>query len=439
MEKIHYNNTFNNFQNFNPININNTNNNNVNNNRTCYIPYADNTPINFFPNKQKEFQITYNQNIMNSYSYQNQLINNNINNALNIQNNFNNKINNINIIKNNNIYKKEETDADLIQDLTGNFLNDNDESYSEDKIDKNEIEINLGKIVIENEILNDFPIIELKNKSKYDLMISKNILLNDDFFTAIKDVDKDDEKNGTNEMNIEEEDIKEKEEKILIKDDYILPIDENIYNNLKYFMTTKEINLYLNNKEIMLKKIIEILYDKCISIISDIKRNIKNRVKKSKNYDLSSQLLNIFKLHNELYSKFLLNNNKKSYEKQKEYYTYVKYYIDNNNGKKYKCEICDKEFINFQKLGGHMSKMHPNCSEKYEKRTNIRKQREGNRKVLDYVKEKLFEKYKLDYRKMKKNDEKDKIKNFIKSHQKEYEILRRKIYRENALKHGNED
>ena len=179
METIHYNNTFNNFQNFNPININNTNNNNVNNNRTCYIPYADNTPINFFPKKQKEFQITYNQNIMNSYFYQNQLINNNINNALNIQNNFNNKINNINIIKNNNIYKKDETDADLIQDLTGNFLNDNDESYSEDKIDKNEIEINLGKIVIENEILNDFPIIELKNKSKYDLMISKNILLNE--------------------------------------------------------------------------------------------------------------------------------------------------------------------------------------------------------------------------------------------------------------------
>ena len=62
MEKIHYNNTFNNFQNFNPININNTNNN-ANNNRTCYIPYADNTPINFFPNKQKEIQITYNQNI----------------------------------------------------------------------------------------------------------------------------------------------------------------------------------------------------------------------------------------------------------------------------------------------------------------------------------------------------------------------------------------
>ena len=84
-----------------------------------------------------------------------------------------------------------------------------------------------------------------------------------------------------------------------------------------------------------------------------------------------------------------------------------------------------------------MSKMHPNCSEKYKKQNDIRKQREGNRKVLDYVKEKLFEKYNLNYRKMKKNDEKEKIKSFIKTHQKEYEILRRKIHRENALKMRN--
>ena len=35
---------------------------------------------------------------------------------------------------------------------------------------------------------------------------------------------------------------------------------------------------------------------------------------------------------------------------------------------------------------------------------------------------------------LKKNDEKEKIKSFIKAHQKEYEILRRKIYREKSLK-----
>ena len=83
-----------------------------------------------------------------------------------------------------------------------------------------------------------------------------------------------------------------------------------------------------------------------------------------------------------------------------------------------------------------MSKVHPNCSEKYKKQNNIRKQREGQRKLLDLVKEKLLEKYNLNYRAMKKNDEKEKIKSFIKAHQKEYEVLRRKIYRENALKNS---
>ena len=80
-----------------------------------------------------------------------------------------------------------------------------------------------------------------------------------------------------------------------------------------------------------------------------------------------------------------------------------------------------------------MSKVHPNCSEKYKKLSNIRKQREGKRKKLDLVKAKLFEKYNLDYESMKKKDEKEKIKSFIKEHQKEYEILRRKMYRENVI------
>ena len=136
---------------------------------------------------------------------------------------------------------------------------------------------------------------------------------------------------------------------------------------------------------------------------------------------------------------YLISQNKQPIENNKEFYTYIQYYIENSNGKKYKCEICSKEFINFHKLGGHMSKMHPNCSEKYKKQNDIRKQREGNRQVLDYVKEKLFEKYNLNYRKMKENDEKDKIKIFIKAHQKEYEILRRKIHRENALKNKEEE
>ena len=312
--------------------------------------------------------------------------------------------------------------------LSGNYIHNKDNS--EDSIKGKEILINLGKIVVNNQVLNNFPIINLTNLNKYDIPLTEKMLNNDDFFTAIKE-NKDDE----NQMPIEEED----EKKEIIADNFILDIDENIFNNLKEFMSYEERKRYINYKQLMLRKLIEKLYNKSVDIILEIKRNIKNKVKKSKNFELSNSLSNVFKLHNELYNKYLISQNKQPINENKEYYTYIQYFIDNSNGKTYKCEICSKEFINFHKLGGHMSKVHPNCSEKYKKQNDTRKQREGNRKVLDYVKEKLFEKYNLNYRKMKQNDEKDKIKIFIKAHQKEYEILRRKIHREKALKNNEEE
>lgn len=416
---ITYNNMSNTFSNIN--NVNNANMFNNNNNFTGYIPYSHNYPINFFQTNP----------IIPSYSNPNiqlpQTINKipyNINNQNN--NSKNQIINPIEKNTNNNKIKTQETDADLIQDLTGNYLNETEDILSEEKVDKKEIEINLGKIVVNDTILNNFPIINLNNSNKYNIALSENILNNDDFFTAIKETTKEDEKNN---MNIEEE------ENTIVPDKFILNIDENIFDNLKDLMNNEQKKLYSNCKQIMFKKVIEIIYDKCLNLILEIKRNIKNRVKKSKSFDLSNLLHNIFKLHNELYNKYLISLNKQPIEENtKEYFTYADEYIKNSNGKTYKCEVCLKEFVNFHKLGGHMSKMHPNCSEKYKKQNDIRKQREGNRKVLDYVKEKLFEKYNLNYRKMKKNDEKEKIKSFIKAHQKEYEILRRKIHRENALK-----
>ena len=431
------NNTPNNFSNFNNVNMffyKNSNNNNVNNNNniTSYIPYSDNCPINFLLNNKISPPTNTNQNTINQFiPYNNDLNafkqnNFNITNINNNNINFNlfnnNNINNNIITKNEIINKKEETDADLIQGLSANYFQDRNTNNSEEKSSKKEIIINLGKIVVNDQVLNDFPIINLKNPSKYDIPLTENILNNDDFFTAIKEND---------EMNIDEE---EEEKKEIIPENFILNIDENIFNNLKEFLSNTEIKLYANYKQCLLKKVIEILYDKSLNLILEIKRNVKNRVKKVKSFELSNSLSNIFKLHNELYNKYLISQNKQPIEINKEFYTYIQYYIENSNGKKYKCEICAKEFINFHKLGGHMSKMHPNCSEKYKKQNDIRKQREGNRKVLDLVKEKLFEKYNLNYRKMKQNDEKEKIKSFIKAHQKEYEILRRKIHRENALK-----
>jgi len=426
MNSITLSNTPNVFQNFNNINnvnmlySNNNINNTINNNITGYVPYSENCPINFF---NQILSLNNNDNNNNFIQTQNQNIP--IINPPKIytQNNINSIQNPIKNNRNNNQIKKVETDADLIQDLTGNYLKDTEETFSEEKIDKKEIEINLGKIIVNDIILNDFPIINANDMKKYNIFISENILNNSDFFTAIKD------KKEANEMNIEEE-----EKKIIVPDNYILNIDENIYNNLKDFLYINERKTYTTINKIIMNKVIEILYDRCLKVISEIKRNIKNRAKKVKNFELSNTLQTLFKLHNELYNKFLIAQNQNPIQETKEFFTYVQDYIQNSKGKKYKCEICSKEFINFHKLGGHTSKMHPNCSEKYKKQNDIRKQREGNRQVLDYVKEKLFEKYNLNYRKMKNNDEKYKIKIFIKAHQKEYEILRRKIQRENSLK-----
>ena len=426
MNSIEFSNTPNIFQNFNNVNnvnmwnSNNNINNTINNNITGYVPYSENCPINFF---NQILSLNNNDNNNNFIQTQNQNIP--IINPPKIytQNNINSIQNPIKNNRNNNQIKKVETDADLIQDLTGNYLKDTEETFSEEKIDKKEIEINLGKIIVNDIILNDFPIINVNDMKKYNIFISENILNNSDFFTAIKD------KKEANEMNIEEE-----EKKIIVPDNYILNIDENIYNNLKDFLYINERKTYTTINKIIMNKVIEILYDRCLKVISEIKRNIKNRAKKVKNFELSNTLQTLFKLHNELYNKFLIAQNQNPIQETKEFFTYVQDYIQNSKGKKYKCEICSKEFINFHKLGGHTSKMHPNCSEKYKKQNDIRKQREGNRQVLDYVKEKLFEKYNLNYRKMKNNDEKYKIKIFIKAHQKEYEILRRKIQRENSLK-----
>ena len=427
MNSIEFSNTPNIFQNFNNVNnvnmlySNNNINNTINNNITGYVPYSENCPINFF---NQILSLNNNDNNNNFIQTQNQNIP--IINPPKIytQNNINSIQNPIKNNRNNNQIKKVETDADLIQDLTGNYLKDTEETFSEEKIDKKEIEINLGKIIVNDIILNDFPIINANDMKKYNIFISENILNNSDFFTAIKD-----KKETKNEMNIEEE-----EKKIIVPDNYILNIDENIYNNIKDFLYINERKTYTNINKIIMNKVIEILYDRCLKVISEIKRNIKNRAKKVKNFELSNTLQTLFKLHNELYNKFLIAQNQNPIQETKEFFTYVQDYIQNSKGKKYKCEICSKEFINFHKLGGHTSKMHPNCSEKYKKQNDIRKQREGNRQVLDYVKEKLFEKYNLNYRKMKNNDEKYKIKIFIKAHQKEYEILRRKIQRENSLK-----
>ena len=199
MNTIQFNNIPNNFPKINNVNMsysNNNNNLNNNNNITSYIPYSDNYPINFFLQNKFSPSTDSNQNTINQFKYYNNdpntykqnninLNNNNIN--LNLFNNINNKINNNAIIKKEIINKKEETDADLIQGLSGNYLKEGNSNISREKSSKKEIIINLGKIVVNDQILNDFPLIDLKNPSKYDIPLAENLINNEDFFTAIKE------------------------------------------------------------------------------------------------------------------------------------------------------------------------------------------------------------------------------------------------------------
>ena len=411
-KKIIINKMYNNLLNFNQRNVNNIN-------TSSYVPYADFC-----------FPINYPQNNLQSFNLYPNFINT-----------YNNEIENFKKEnEENNTEKKStkcETDSDLIQFLSGNYLDEkNDETNSEEKSDKKEIDINLGSIIVENSLLKKFPIINLKNRNKYNISIPENILNKGEFFTAIKEEKKD------NDMNMNEIDmVDETKNKIVIPDDYLIEINENIIKKLNNFMREKDIKSCIKDKKLQLKDLIEKIYEKCLYNILEIKRNVKNRVKKLKSTELSEQLKIMINFHNEFLSLFLSQNNNNNIniendedENNKTYITYAEFYLENNGGKTYKCQICGKSFINHQTLGGHMSKIHPNCSEKYKKKNDIRKQREGQRKLLDSVKEQLFRKYNLNYRLLKEDDEKEKIKSFIKAHQKEYEILKRKIYREKALK-----
>ena len=406
----------------NSTNFNNYNNiNNFTMNRG-YVPCMDYYQLEFPINNPTSFNL--NPNIINTYNTQ----------STNISKETE---------KSNNLIKIE-TDSELIQDLTGNYLEEsNEENNSDEKIDKKEIKIFLGNIIVENDFLKYFPLINLKNEDKYYINVPENILNKGEFFTAIKDEKEEEEKEK--EMN-EIEMTNEEKDKILVPDNYEIDLDEFLKNKITQFMNKNEIKLCTNNNNrLLLKNIIEILYDKCLNCISEIKRNVKNRVKKIKIINISNELRNLIKFINELLELFILLENKinnidvnsisidKKEKDNSTFITYAQSYLQ-NCGKTFKCEICGKLFVNFQTLGGHMSKIHPNCSEKYKKQNTIRKQREGQRKLLDYVREKLFMKYNLNYRQLKKKDEKEKIKSFIKAHQKEYEILRRKIYREKALK-----
>jgi hypothetical protein len=86
----------------------------------------------------------------------------------------------------------------------------------------------------------------------------------------------------------------------------------------------------------------------------------------------------------------------------------------------YDCNICHRKFQTGQGLGGHMSRMHPNCSEQYKSKMKIRKSRDKQRAILQEAKKKILLANGHDYLKLKASGEKKLIKKILFQNKKDF-------------------
>jgi len=98
---------------------------------------------------------------------------------------------------------------------------------------------------------------------------------------------------------------------------------------------------------------------------------------------------------------------------------------DNNN---FTCDICGCSFSNGQGLGGHMSRKHPNQSEKYQKKKQTRERRNSNREIIYKAKRILLKRFRQDYDHLINfSNGRKLIKKLVKENREEYLNIKGKI------------
>ena len=94
----------------------------------------------------------------------------------------------------------------------------------------------------------------------------------------------------------------------------------------------------------------------------------------------------------------------------------------------YECDICRQIFSNGQGLGGHMSRKHPNQSEKYKFKKETREKRNSKREMLYKAQRTLLTRYRQDYDKLKLQPEGRRlIKKICKDHEQEYYFIKKEV------------
>ena len=230
------------------------------------------------------------------------------------------------------------------------------------KKDKTLIPISLNQISINNTSLNNFPIITLPNDLT-EIHLLRRMFLEENYFTLNNKVN-----------NIQ-----------------CTPIQEQKLNNKTFFtfylneLTRKNITLYpleeTTTQNDNVHSILRSYYAKIVSTVFTIQKNYIGKKKNSLNKEQCVILHKLIQSCNDITDIIISDKTLgivKAKHKRKE---------GMKLGFEYKCEFCGKGFEKGQGLGGHMSRNHPNQSEKYKVKMGIREMRKGKRMKLRQTQE----------------------------------------------------
>lgn len=148
---------------------------------------------------------------------------------------------------------------------------------------------------------------------------------------------------------------------------------------------------------------------------------------------LNSTDISEFNTSNSLLNNFHLNsqepNRSSSYKKSS-----VKQSSENSKKNSFSCEICKEKFDNGQGLGGHMSRKHPNQSEKFRKKKATREIRKEKRDFNETDKKNFFKQhfggFNYDEMMSSKKGRSD-VRNFLKNKKMEFAKYKRKNNKNN--------
>lgn len=258
------------------------------------------------------------------------------------------------------------------------------------------IRIKLNQIYIKNTSLKYYPLLSSINENDFTIELVKRMFEEYKYFDII-----------TNKNYYQK----------------ISTVNESNDTMQSLFLEEKDkLNLYKikeNETEVNPFKLLHNYYKNIKLCVLTIQKNFKGKKKQSLNEVQCEILVRLIQSCN-IISEFILSKRETTIQNN----NYSSYPIPRRNGL-FECEFCHHSYKTGQSLGGHISRVHPNQSNKYKQKIEKRNERELNRKALFEIKKKLFKKYNLDLEYLIGKNQKKYISSFLKQHKVEYLKLRK--------------